>query len=401
VAQQLEQSRTAFTDLIAKADVGERDLAQAYGSLGKVYHAYEFLDAAELCYLNASRLDPNDFQWPHLLGYLHKQRGRLEESTGFFSRALELRPDDSAAAVHLGEALLQLNRRPEARARFQAALETSADAAALNGLGEEARLEGRFQEAIRYFDAALERVPQATRIHYSLGMAYRGLGRLDEAKSHLQRAGSAGVRPADPIVDSLPGLLQGERVHLIRGQLAYQAKQFEEAANAFRRAIAVAPNSVTGRVNLGSALSELGDTKGALQQLEAALRIDPANVSAHFNLGLLQVRVGDHAGSVEHFHAVIQRAGDDVEAHRQLARSLSMLGREQEAIGPLLKVAALDPDDEDSILDLAVLLTRQKRYEDARAVLDRANRLFPDRSRTAAALARLPGAKPQSAAPRR
>ena len=395
VAEQLRQFHQASADLIATTDLADTDLAEAYGSLGQVHHAYEFLDAAEASYLNAARLVPGDFRWSHLLGYLYHQRGELEDAARLYGAALESRPDDAAAAVYLGELFLQLNRRPEARARFEAALaENPDDAAALNGLGEEARLDGRPEDAVRYFEAALQRVPQAGRIHYSLAMAYRGLGRLDQAQSHLQQMGTAGVRPADPLVDSLQRSLRGERVHLIRGRLAYEAEQFDEAAAAFRQAVDAAPTSVRARVNLGSSLAALGDTEGAIQELRAATDVDPENLPAHFNLGVLLAGQGDDEAAVEQFRAVIERAPDDVEANLGLARSLSRLGREEETIDSLRTVASLDPGDEDALMDLAILLTRRARYDEARALLDQANRLFPDRGRTAAALARLLAASP-------
>ncbi len=395
VAEQLRQFHQATADLVATTGLADREVAEAYGSLGQVHHAYQFLDAAEASYLNAARLVPDDFRWSHLLGYLYQQRGQLEESVRFYAAALEARPDDAAAAVYLGELFLQLNRRPEARARFQAALAANPDdAAALNGLGEEARLDGRLEDAVRYFEAALQRVPQASRIHYSLAMAHRGLGRLDQARAHLQQVGPAGVRPADPLVDSLQRSLRGERVYLIRGRLAYQARQFEAAAEAFRRAVDAAPTSVRARVNLGSSLAELGDIEGAIGQLRAATDIDPENLPAHFNLAVLLAGQGDHRNAVDQFRAVLERAPDDVEANRGLARSLSRLGRDDETIESLRTVASLDPGDEDALIDLAILLTRRARYDEARALLDRANRQFPDRGRTAVALARLLAASP-------
>ena len=395
VAEQLREFHQAFSDLAARTDLAETDLAEAYGSLGQVHHAYEFLDAAEASYLNATHLVPDDFRWTHLLGYLYQRRGRLEEAVRFYAAALESRPDDAAAAVYLGDVFLELDRRPEARARFQAALAVNPDdAAALNGLGEEARLEGRLDDAVRYFEAALRRVPQASRIHYSLAMAYRGLGRRDQAQAHLQQVGMVGVRPVDPVVDSLQSSLRGERVHLIRGRLAYQAGQFAEAAEAFRRAVDAVPTSVSARVNLGSSLAELGATEGAIQQFRAAIDVDPQNLPAHFNLGMLLAGQGDHADAIEQFRAVIERASDDVEANRELARSLSRLGREEEAIDALRTVVSLDPRDEDSLQDLSIVLIRRGWYDEAHALLDRANRLFQDRGRTAAALARLLAASP-------
>ena len=48
--------------------------------------------------------------WPHLLGYLYQQTGRLEEAAAGSSRRAACAPDDRAAAVRLGDVYLGLNR---------------------------------------------------------------------------------------------------------------------------------------------------------------------------------------------------------------------------------------------------------------------------------------------------
>lgn len=393
VAQQIRDVQRSVTDLVAKTNLNSRDLAEAYGSLGQLYHAYEIFDAAEACYRNATRLRPDDFRWLHLLGYLHQQTGGLEEAVEFYDAALKARPDDHVATVHLGDVYLRLNRRTEARAQFQAAL-ARFPAAALSRLGDLALIEGRYKDAIRDFEGALERVPQATRIHYSLAMAYRGLGQLDRAQSHLQQVGPGDIRPVDPIVEELQNLLRGERVHLILGRLAYQGGQYKDAAAAFGKAVSAAPTSVAAHVNLASALARLGDTEGAVRELRAALGFDPENVSAHLNLGLLLASQGRDADAVDHLRTVIDETPDNAEASGVLIRSLLRLGRAEEVIGVLYQATSRDPSDEGTLLRLSIMLSERARYQEARDVLDRAHRLFPDRALTATTLARLLAASP-------
>ena len=393
VAQQIREVQQSVGTLVAKPSLGRSDLADAYGTLGQMYHAYEIFDAAEACYKNATRVKPDDFRWLHFLGYLHQQTGRLEEAVDFYDAALKARPDDHVVTVYLGDVYLRLNRRTEARLQFQAALDRF-PAAALSRLGELALVEGRFKEAIRNFESALERVPQATRIHYSLAMAYRGLGQLERAQTHLQQVGPGDIRPVDPLVESLQDLLRGERALAIRGRLAYQGEQYKDAADAFAKAVEAAPTSATARVNLGSALSRLGDTEGAIRELRTALRFDPQNVGAHLNLGMLLAGEGRHADAVDHLRIVVDQTPENVDATRVLARSLMKLERTDEAIAVLRQITSSDPGDEGTLLSLSILLSERARFADARDLLDRANRLFPNRMPTATTLARLLAASP-------
>jgi tetratricopeptide (TPR) repeat protein len=315
-----EQLRQAGRDL--------RESAEAYGSLARLYHAYEFFEAAEAAYAEAIRLAPRDATWPHLLGYMYQQTGRLEEAVERFVTARRLSPANHAAVVRLGEVYLGLNRLREAREQFESVV-TIFPALARHGLGEVALREGKYREAIEHFQAALERVPQAASIHYQLAMAYRGLGRLDEARSHLSRHGPGGITIGDPLVAELQALVTGERGLVIQGQRAYEAGQFQAAADAFENAIRVVPASVAARAGL-----------------------------------------------------------------REVAAALLRLGRQDEAIGVLMRVRSLAPDDQDTVVGLSILLASRERYRDAITLLDEANRERPDRPATMTTLARLLASAP-------
>jgi tetratricopeptide (TPR) repeat protein len=393
VADHLREARRTFEDVTRTGRRGDGDLAEAYGSLGRVLHVYEFFDAAEAAYANAVRLRPDDFRWLHLLGYLYQQTGRLEASADRLLAARRVQPDDRAATVRLGGVYLGLNRLRDAREQFQSVLETF-PASARSGLGEVALREGRFEEAIAHFRAALDRVPQATALHYSLAMAYRGLGRLDEARSYLQQRGSGGITAVDRLVDDLQTLVRGEGLLVIQGRRAYEAGLFQEAADAFSRAIGVASGSVPARVNLGLALLQLGDTAGAVQQFEAALVLESDNVVAHASLGMLLARQGRDAEAVEHLRVAFERAPDDANVRGGLITSLARLNRERDVIEVLTRVRGLDPDDEDALVTLSILLASQERYRDAVALLEDGHRRHPDRAPTATTLARLLASSP-------
>lgn len=361
VAQIVEAQRKTASILATRAS--GRDLADAYGSLARLYHAYEFFDAAEIAYANAARIAAGDARWPHLLAYLYTQTGRFDRAAAQFSAARRIQPDDRVLAIYLGNVYLGLNRLADAREEFQAVVETY-PAAARRGLGEVSLRERRFAEAADHFRFVLDRAPQATAVHYSLAMAYRGLGRLNDARVQLQQRGGGEVRPADPIVDSLASLVRGERINVARGTRAFLNGQFRDAADAFRAAIEAAPSSIPARLGLGMALAQMGDAAGAATELGAVLRLDPGNVTAHAGLGMMSAR----------------------------------LGREQEALDHVRAALAGHPSDadlsEEIVLRLSVLLADRHRFTDAIALAIDAHQQFPARTRTATTLARLWAAVP-------
>jgi Flp pilus assembly protein TadD len=392
VSDQIREQHRSFIDLTA-GKPATRALAEAYGSMGQLLHAYEFLEGAEASYRNASRLAPDEGRWPHLLGFLCQQTGRLDEAADFYREASRLQPGDRAAAAHLGAVYLGLNRLSEAGQQFRSITEIF-PAVARQGLGEVALREGKFADAIEHLAVALQRAPQASSIHYSLAMAYRGLGRMDQAQSHLRQRGPGELRPADPIVDGLQTLVRGERAHVIRGRRAFEAGRFDEAADAFRKAVAVSPTSVAARVNLGMALAQTGDAVGAREHLEAALRLDADNVTAHAGLGMLLLRLGNDVEAADHLRAAFRRSSNEAGVNNALIQVLMRLGRDDEAIDILARAGSFSGDDEDALLRLSILLSDRERYREAIELLNESQLQFPDRPRTTTTLARLLAAVP-------
>ena len=294
VADQLRSAQRALEQAI-EGRAGSSALAAAYGSFARVLHAYELFDGAESAYQNAATLAPADGRWPYLLGYLFQQTGRLTDAEAQLVRVLRVEPARRETAARLADVYLGLNRLRESREHFQA-LRDVFPAFAANGLGDVALREGRFNDAVQHFRDALARVPQATAVHYALAMAYRGLGRMDEARAELERRGSGVITLGDPEVESLRALVRGERLLTIRGRAAFDAGQYRDAASWFARAIADLPETVPPRVNLGMTYIRLGEPDKAIEQFETVLRLNPDDDETATNLAILladRSRFGD------------------------------------------------------------------------------------------------------------
>jgi tetratricopeptide (TPR) repeat protein len=371
-------------------------LSEGYGLMGQVYQAYSLTSPARECYLNAHHLAPKDFRWVYLLGNLSQQEGRIEEAVSYYTLARGLRPDYLAALVNLGNLYLQQNRLDESRSSFREALALNAHcAAARYGLGQVALSTRNYAEAVEHLEQALADAPEANRIHYALGMAYRGLGNIEKAQSHLQQQGPVGIRAPDPLVDGLQELIRGERLHLVRGRMAFDARRFLEAADEFRKAIAANPASAAARVNLGSALAQTGDVKGAIEQYQQAIRIDPSSGSAHYDLGLLLAKQNQHNQAIVHLQSALGLNPNDVEARFVLAEELLNSGRLEEALTEFSRVVEVNPDNEEALLEQVKLLFKKRQFKQAIQTMDKAHALFPQKGRTAALLAYLLAACPQ------
>lgn len=371
-------------------------LSEAYGTTGQIYHAYSLFAPARECYLNAGTVAAKDFRWVYLLAKLDQQEDRVDEAIRRYHITSALQRDYVAVPVNLGNIYLQLNRLDDASESFLAALKIDESNPAANyGLGQVAVARRSYAAAINYFEKALAQAPGANRIHYSLAMAYRGLGDAERAKTHLAQQGTVGVRPADPLVDGLQDLIKGERVHLIRGQMALEARRYPEAVVEFRKAVAAKPESLRARLKLGAMLAQTGDLPGALAEYEESLRLDPTNIIAHYNLALLLAGENKHEQAMSHLQSVFRIDPDDHGARFLLAQELLRSGRWEEALMEFSRVVQADPTNEAALLEQVRLLQRKGQHNQAIEGLEKSYARYPQRLQTVAMLAYLLAASPQ------
>jgi Flp pilus assembly protein TadD len=139
-----------------------------------------------------------------------RQTQYWRDSMTLWTRAVEVDSRNDVALFNLGTALSDAGRRDEAIARYEQvlALVPGHDAARRNrALLEAARLEdeGNGLAGRRDLDAAIARYAEAVRLdprrthaHAALGIALIEVGRLEQARPHLQAALDQGT--ADPAV---------------------------------------------------------------------------------------------------------------------------------------------------------------------------------------------------------
>ncbi len=394
VAEQLEKSRDLLDDLISKHQ-NNRDLADAYGELGKLYHAYELNLGAEICYRNARSLDLNQFQWTYYLAHLYLNSGRPLEALELYQQIEAVHPQPALLRTRIGETYHALNRLAEARQSYLQAFYLRPESPAiLARLGELAVEEKQYRTAISFLAAALTSQPDANRLHYPLAMAYRGLHNTEQAIDHLRQRGSVGIQPYDPWIEDLDNLLQGERSYLLRGKLAYSAARYEESIEAFRTALSFNKDSARAHINLGTALMQTGNTEEAFEHQLKALALEPDNLTIHYNLGFLYMNSGKYQDAISHLERVTTSNTEDASAYLLLAQALEKNLSIEEAMEVYRKTVLLDPTIENAWLGGVRLLLQNGEYGKALGVLNQARKNLPNNGLIVHAMAKLLAASP-------
>lgn len=165
--------------------------------------------------------------------------------------------------------------------------------------------------------------------------------------------------------------------HFLRGTFAAHSGRWDEAAEHYRRALAIDPKYVDAHLNLADTLISAGQPTLAMPHLERTVALDPANTQAWNVLGLLLLRQGQLEEALEHFDTALRIAPNNARAHNNRALALVQSGQPGEAAVELERALAIDPRYAKAHFNLAVLRETQGRRDDAIGHLLDALRIDP------------------------
>ncbi len=418
VREQITKAEAAV-DRRVKAGAGVAELAQAYGDLGLVYLTYAFTEAAEAAFINARKIDPADFRWPYLEGYVHHLGGRPQQAEASFETTLELAPGNLPTLIRLGRARLDQNDLAGARQAFAQSRDLSPDTAAvLEGLAKVSAAEGDHARAAALFEEALALQPTANSLYQGLGLTYRSLGRLEDARQALEQGGEALVVFEDPVLIALAKLGRSTDLLMARGARAYTDGRFAEAATFFRRALELDTSDFNlwkQRIFSLEKLGELEEADGEIgRALELASSDDPEadrleRAHLHRMRGMLRLLAKNDQGAIDAFAEALSLSPELVNTRMQMADTLGRQGRFAEALPHYEYLLERQPDRVELRLRRATTLINLGRGREGLADMEKAVELDPTnaeaRQRLAAArdyLSRRPtgGASPGASSTR-
>lgn len=189
-----------------------------------------------------------------------------------------------------------------------------------SNVGTELQAQGKLDEAIAFYRAALARDPNDAVTRSNLGAALADKGRLDEAIAQYRMALALAPQDADS--------------HFNLGNVLADSGQREDAAHHYRRAIELRPDRVEAVNNLGLLLAASGRFDDAIALFQRALAIDPQFSDAHTNLanahndlGAMLAQQNRIDEAIAHFRQAIGLVPEHAEAQRNLAMALQIQGQ--------------------------------------------------------------------------
>ena len=302
-------------------------LGDLYGQLGMHYQAHELQEPARICYANAMALDPDNPRWPYYLAVYHEETGGFAEAAVLYQRSLDLAPDNIAGATRLGLLSLSAGNSEAASRLLQTVVELEPDnAAALAGLAGIAQSSGEHEKAVLLYRKALASQPEADQLHYRLALAYRSLGRVDEAREQIARQGQRIPSIADPLLALVSARKHPAEYYAGLGNSAMQTGDLQRAVRAYGLGLSVNPDSIPVRLGLGRAFGALDQVDKAIEQFDHVLALDAGNAGAHlYRGGALELK-GEHAAAEAAFAAAVRSEPQNPQARLALANAQMRTG---------------------------------------------------------------------------
>lgn len=295
------------------------------------HHRAGRLDEAAAAYREILSANPRHSDALYLLGMVAHQTGNSEAAVALIGRAIAVAPNEAEYHNGVGLALMNLGRHEQAEAAFGRAIALSDSPQFRNNLGILRREQGRLDDAIEAWRAALALDARFADAHYNLGNALRAKHELGDAALSFRRA-----------IEADPG-----HAHALAAlaQTLVALNRASEAIEFLERAVALLPGDAALHGELADLLHNAGQLDRAIDEYRRALQLDPSPARVWYSAGCAENTRKEPVAAAFCFRHAIERQPDWAQAHHNLAQPLFELGQIEDALEQYEQAAALSHAD--------------------------------------------------------
>ena len=411
----LNQAITLLRGLISKYD----RLPRAYMLLAQAYLVGGHADGAAEIYRWLSSNEPNNTSHRLTLGRILRGQKKPAEARQVLEAARQKAPDNLPVLAALLELDLDEKNYAAAEARVKSAIEKQPQSAELYSLAGQVY---RAQDKIAPSEAALQKAlaidPNSRAVSMELANLYAASGRGKEALGRFQS--QAEKNPKD--INAWLGI----------AAVQTRLKDYQAAKAAYEKVLAISPDSVTALNNLAELYTDnLSQLDKALELAQKARQLAPKNIAVTDTFGWVLYQQGEYAKALSLFYENSLQPNPAPEMYYHLGLAYYATGKDSQAkaalrqalleirnvelkdnITRLLSILAVDPRTADvkavamleqrieqqpadffALVRLAAIRERDRDFDKALSLYDRALKVNPQDAGTLFALAQIYVAK--------
>ena len=267
----------------------------------------------------------------------YKEKNMYENSISDFKKALSLSPDHVLAHHNLGALYLKLGRLDDAMKEAQSVLNLSPNLVEAHLLlGMILGKKNRYDEGIHEFEVAANLAAQSSDVHnadfhHELATLYYQKGRFDDAMKELQIA-----------LDLKPDFAGA---HKNLAVLLIKKNRFDDALRELQTAIMLKPDFAEAHNDLGSFYVNRDRLDEGMKELQLALKLKPDFPEAHKNLATAHLGRNRLDDALKELQIAIKLKPDFAEAYNDLGYVYALQGRMEDALLHFQRAVSLAPDN--------------------------------------------------------
>jgi serine/threonine-protein kinase len=227
----------------------------------------------------------------------------------------------------------------------------------------------RYQEALRYYQAALAVRPHSARAHVCLGGTLKKTNRLDQALAEYSKA--IELDPKNAVAWNNRGLTY-EKLH-----------QYDKALADYSKAIELEPKNARRWNNRGFTYGELHQYDKALADLNKAIELDPKDAVAWRNRGAIYSELHQYNKALAQYNKALAHFSKAIELEPMHVNfcwrgsTYNELRQYDKAVADLTKAIELDPKCVSAWTNRAHAYKHLQQYDKALADFNKAIELDP------------------------
>jgi predicted Zn-dependent protease len=199
---------------------------------------------------------------------------------------------------------------------------------------------GEYDAAASRFEVFLGVFPDSIAARSNLGVAlHRKALTALEPSSRFRRATDVDPNSRARKIELHAG---GGEVAGLKPAPKIDERLLKEAIGEYKAALAIDPGYAKAQINLGAALDDLKDRRGAREVLERAVRVAPGEKEAWNNLAAVAAEVGDADRALAALKKALEIDANYADAIFNLGLVYEQAGKAQDAIATFNKYLALD-----------------------------------------------------------
>lgn len=157
----------------------------------------------------------------------------------------------------------------------------------------------------------------------------------------------------------------------------YNLKRYDEAVAALKQTIAIKPDWAAAYTELGNALDRSKHPDEAIAAFNRSLQLDPNNFATHYGLGNVQLGLDNRAAGIASYKEAVRIQPNFVAGHKLLGTLYRYERLYTESIDSYREALKINPDDLDVNIGLGTTYFIAEQYTESIEVLKKAVEISP------------------------